>query len=98
MRNATPKPKQEPLILVNIIEEFVRQKTKETIHELGVCDCDTCFFNACAIALNKLEPKYVTTTRGTLLSQINEMRLEQQTKILVEVTKAVKQVTEHPHH
>ncbi len=92
------RSKRDQLILVNIIEEFVRLRVKESIKELGACECETCYLNACALALNVLEPRYVTTTKGALISEITAMKLENQTNILVEVTKAVMQVMECPHH
>ncbi|MEA5038812.1 MAG: late competence development ComFB family protein [Clostridiaceae bacterium] len=90
--------KYDQLILVNVIEEFVRQKARETIKELGACDCKTCYLNVCAIALNNLPPKYVTTTRGALLSRITATEIGNSSAILIEVTKAVIQVKENPHH
>lgn len=84
--------------LVNINEEFVKQKTRETIRELGGCDCDICFANACALALNDLTPHYVTTKTGAKISEITSMKLCNQTEIIVAVTKAVQKVMEHPHH
>ncbi|HHU22967.1 MAG TPA: late competence development ComFB family protein [Clostridiales bacterium] len=92
------KTSAENLLPVNIMEEFVREKVREAIRNFGSCDCDVCFLNACAIALNALEPKYVTTTKGALLSQITEMELGNQTNILVECTKAVMKVMKNPHH
>lgn len=90
--------KYDQLILVNVIEEFVSQKARETIKELGACDCKTCYLNVCAIALNNLPPKYVTTTRGALLSRITATEIGNSSAILIEVTKAVIQVKENPHH
>lgn len=95
--NSTVSKYDQP-ILINIIEEFVRQKAKETIKELGACDCETCYLNACAIALNNLPPKYVTTTRGALLSGITATEIGNSSTILVEVTKAVMKVMGNPHH
>ena len=89
---------EDQLILVNIMEEFVKEKVWETMETLGACDCETCWLNACALALNELHPKYVTTTKGALISEINEMKLENQTNILVQVTKAVMQVMKQPRH
>lgn len=86
------------LIMVNIVEEFVKEKVKESIKELGACECDTCYLNACALALNVLPPKYVTTTKGALITEVMAMKLATQTNILVEVTKAVMQVMQSPHH
>jgi len=88
----------EQTVLVNIIEDFVKRQVRETITHLGACLCETCYFNACALALNAIEPKYVTTSRGALLSEITETEIENKTKIIVEVTKAVLKVMEFPHH
>lgn len=90
--------KYDQPILVNVIEEFVRQKARETIKELGACDCETCYLNVCAIALNNLPPKYVTTTRGELLSSITATEIGNSSNILVEVTKAAIKVMENPRH
>jgi len=92
------KSKNHQLLLVNIVEEFVKQKVRESIEKLGACSCETCYLNACALALNELAPRYVTTTKGALLSEITEMRLENQTGILVAVTMAVMKVMDCPHH
>lgn len=86
------------LIPVNIIEEYVGLQVKKTIKELGVCGCNVCFQNACALALNSLAPKYVTTAKGALLTGITATQINNHASILVEVTKAVKLVMEQPHH
>jgi len=90
--------KKEQILLVNIMEEFVKRKVKESIKTLGACNCETCCLNACALALNELKPNYVTTTKGALLSQITALQLENQTNILVVVTKAVMHVMKYPRH
>lgn len=86
------------LILVNIMEEIVRPRVKTTQKDLGACTCETCYLNACALALNALRPKYVTTEKGALFVKITETELAQSVTILFEVTKAVLQVKEHPCH
>ena len=88
----------DKLIFENTIEEAVRGLVKKTQADLGGCQCEICYLNACAIALNAVTPKYVTTKKGALLTGISATKYDQHTAILVEVTKAVKQVMEHPHH
>lgn len=88
----------EQIVLVNIIEDFVKREVKETITHLGACKCETCYFNACALALNAIEPKYVTSSQGALLTEVTETEIGNKTKIIVEVTKAVLKVMEFPHH
>lgn len=83
---------------ININEEFVKQCVSKTINDLGACHCETCFANACALALNELRPKYVTSRRGALLTEIDKMRVGDQADITVEATKAVLKVMKNPHH
>ncbi len=89
------KEKHEP---VNINEEFVKQCVKKTTKDLGACECDICFANACALALNELQPQYVTTKKGALLTEITTTKVTNQADITVEVTKAVIKVMKNPHH
>ena len=83
---------------ININEEFVKQCVKKTMKDLGACECDICFANACALALNELHPKYVTTKRGALLTEITSTKVTNQADITVEATKAVIKVMKNPHH
>lgn len=84
--------------LFNIVEEFVRIQVRKSIEEHRACNCETCYLNACALALNSLAPKYVTTTRGALLAEISAMRPNNHIKLFVAVTKAVMKVIEFPYH
>jgi len=86
------------LLLENTVEYTVKNLVRETIKELGACECETCFLNACAIALNSLGPKYVTTKMGAALTEIDSTSVNNRTSIVIEVTKAVKQVMANPHH
>ncbi len=92
------KEDQSELILVNIVEELVKQTVNEVISKMDMCSCEICRLNACAIALNKLEPHYVTTTRGKLLAKIITEKMNYHTEVLVEVTKALMSVKENPLH
>ncbi len=84
--------------LVNLIEELVKITVNGTISQMDMCACEICRLNACAIALNNLMPHYVTTTKGKLLAKIPVEMINYRTKVLVEVTKALMIVKEHPLH
>lgn len=88
----------EKLEPININEEFVKQCVAKTMKDLGACNCETCFANACALALNELHPKYVTSKRGALLTEITSTKVTNQADITVEATKAVLKVMKNPHH
>lgn len=90
--------KNEELILVNVVESLVRGKARELIKTMDMCQCDKCFMDVCAITLNKLKPKYVTTTKGELLSQISTFSNNYQSELLVEVLKALVAVKKSPKH
>ena len=88
----------ESLILVNIVEELVRDKVDSAIKALNMCGCERCRLNAYAIALNALPARYVTTTKGALLALLAANNLEYQTTVQVEVIKALNVVKEYPMH
>jgi competence protein ComFB len=83
---------------VNINEEFVKECVRKTMKDLGACQCDICFANACALALNELQPRYVTTKKGALLTEITSTKVTNQADITVEATKAVMKVMKNPRH
>ncbi len=89
---------KERMIMTNITEHIVKLQVRETIKELGCCDCETCFLNACALALNSLKSKYVTTCSGEILSEFTAAEANNKAEILVEVTKAVMKVKQNPRH
>lgn len=86
------------MVLVNIVEEMVKQKVDEMIKSLDMCGCEKCRLNACAIALNNLPSHYVTTEKGALLGQLEDVEFNYQTNLTVEVMKALMTVKEHPFH
>lgn len=88
---------EEP-VLINIVEELVMNNVLHAMKEIDMCNCKKCQLNACAIALNALPPKYVTTTRGTLLAEIGVMNPTFLFDVVVQVTKALKMVKERPSH
>ena len=92
------KEEQGKIILVNTIEEIVKYTVDDIINSMDMCTCKTCRLNACAIALNNLIPHYVTTTIGTLLAKIPTEMINYHTIVLVEVTKALMIVKQHPMH
>lgn len=92
------RSQQDELLLVNIIEELVGESVNEIIPTMDMCTCDICKLNACAIALNNLKPRYVTTTKGKLIAKMPAEIINYQTQMVVEVTKALIIVKAHPLH
>jgi Late competence development protein ComFB. len=86
------------LYFSNVLEDIVKARTDKLIAHIDMCKCDRCRFDACAKALNSLAPKYVTTSKGALLSQAGYINLDHRTEIDVQVIKALKLVKENPRH
>ena len=92
------KGEQCELILVNILEELVKGTIDSIMPTMNMCNCEICRLNACAIALNVLTPHYVTTTKGGLIAKVITEERANQIQVLVETTKALMIVKEHPLH
>ena len=92
------KDEQSKLILINITEELVKDTISSIIPTMNMCNCEICRLNACAIALNVLPPHYVTTTKGRLIVKISTEMRANEIQVLVETTKALMIVKEHPLH
>ena len=92
------KDAQNQFVLINIVEELVREKVDELIKDIDMCQCENCKLNACAIALNNLPPHYVTTERGALLAELLATKVDYQVNVAVEVSKALLIVKELPLH
>jgi competence protein ComFB len=84
--------------LININEELIKAHVKEAMSGIDMCKCKLCQLNACAIALNAIKPKYVTSKKGEMLAKIGLMKMEVQTEITIKVSKAIKIVKECPLH
>ena len=85
-------------ILVNIVEDFVRRKVKEAMKEAQMCQCTLCELNVCAIALNALPPRYVTTQKGHLLAQVSLMNPDYQQEVSIQISNALTIVNDNLRH
>lgn len=92
------EPRKNEMMLVNIVEDMVKEKIDEMIGEFDMCECALCRLNASAIALNNLPSHYVTTQKGALLGKMDDWGIDYQTNVTVEVAKALRYVKEHPLH
>ena len=85
--------------LLNFMEEVVSRILDELLAEKSeYCDCPRCRLDTMALALNKLPPKYVVTTKGYSYAKTREIETQFRTDILVALTKALQAVKENPSH
>ena len=84
--------------LYNTNEELVRASVRDLQPKMDMCCCSKCYFDACAIALNNLPPKYVTTYKGEVYSRIPQLHSGSRAEVAIIVARALKQVKESPSH
>lgn len=95
---STAKKPNDAYMLVNIIEELVKDKVRVLMASQDMCRCEKCYCDACAIALNALKPCYVTTEKGSLLSLLSAQHVGTQTELTVCVLQALLKVKSSPRH
>jgi len=88
----------EDYALVNTTEQLVREKVRELMPGLDMCQCEKCYLDACAIILNQLEPHYVTTRKGELLTLLDASERQAQVGLTVHVLQALQKIKESPRH
>ncbi|MCM1298617.1 MAG: late competence development ComFB family protein [Firmicutes bacterium] len=87
------------MAILNVMEELVNNKIQEMLPDTDCCTCENCLDDARALALNKLAPKYVSTTKGELFSKLNSEKEKQYTIDLnIAVLSALEFVSNHPRH
>ncbi len=91
--------KSDGYVLVNITEQLVRKKVRDTMKDFDMCQCEKCFLDACAIILNQqLDSHYVTTKKGELLTLLDATGYQYKTDLTVSVLQALKAVQKSPQH
>jgi len=98
MNNREANKKSDDYILVNVTEELVRNRVREIMKSYDVCQCNKCFSDICAIVLNKMTPRYVTTEKGSLMSLLATTDIEVQTELTVNILQALMRVKTDPKH
>ena len=96
---ATNAPEQKGYYTFhNSLEEMVEEKARSIVSKMDICQCEKCFFDICALVLNQLTPKYVTTPKGTLMAKLPSMSHKKELELAILITKCAKMVQEKPMH
>ena len=91
----------ETIIVKNLMEIVVLDKLNE-LNELedGIdgCRCEQCMTDIATYVLNRLPPKYASTTKGDIFSKIDALSTQYNASILMLVGEACRVVNENPGH
>lgn len=85
----------------NYMETLVDQYLEELLHSderySGICTCEKCMDDIRAIALNHIQPFYITCKKGEIYGEFS-MRVQQnKLDILREIVSAVETVSKNKH-
>lgn len=86
----------EPAPIINIMETLLAQKIDFAIEKFHCCTCDQCRRDITAIALNKLQPKYVVADETNLALATADK--ETNTQVTTALVQAILKVKSNPNH
>lgn len=85
--------------LINKMERIVASCVEEKFAQLqSGCTCDRCKLDVTALTLNSLPPKYVVTTMGDVVTEVDLHSNQWQADVMMAVLRAVDIVTKRPRH
>lgn len=58
-------------ILHNVMEDIIREQIDEMIDSLGICKCPVCKMDLLTLSLNNVNPKYVSTSKGAVITKVD---------------------------
>lgn len=85
-------------MLKNITEVLVRQKMEHILESQDCCKCEQCKEDIMAYTLNHVPAHYVSTDEGSLFAKTRSLSAQFEVKIITELAKAIKVVSENPRH
>lgn len=110
---ATAEPVPEPVIepssppiapvtpgtmYVNVMESLVEDRAMKYIEMFGLCKCSRCVADVKALALNRLEAKYVVMQEGEVIPRISLYEGKYAAAVTAQLLSACRIVMEHPRH
>lgn len=87
--------------LYNHTEEVVIEKMKSILMEENfenICTCRQCLLDIASYALNHLPAKYTTTSKGDVMTRLDEFEEQSQVDFDLIVIQAIKIVSKNPNH
>lgn len=86
------------IILRNLMEDYVILMLDQMSADLDCCTCELCRLDIASYALNRLQPKYVATTQGELMSKLCEFDNQFEANVYKAITEAAAIVKKSPRH
>ncbi len=84
--------------LKNLMEQVVSQTIDDVRKYHEFCTCPQCRLDVSAIALNKVPPRYVVSSKGESYGRAELLAMQEDLDVLGVVLEAVKLVQKNPRH
>lgn len=84
--------------LKNLIEDVVSHTMDDIKKYHDFCSCPQCQLDISAIALNKIPPRYVVSSKGASYGRAEMLAMQKDLDVLAIVLAAIKQVQKTPRH
>ena len=84
--------------LKNLMEQVVSQTIDDLKKYHEFCNCPQCRLDISAIALNKVPPRYVVSSKGESYGRAELLAMQEDLDVLSVVLEAVKIVQKNPRH
>ena len=81
--------------MVNVMEELVASKLDMAFNKFNCCKCDKCRQDVAALALNKIQPKYMILDEDEVKDIVNNY---DNPSIMSAIIQAMLTVMSHPRH
>lgn len=84
--------------LKNLIEVLVSQAIDDIKKHYDFCGCPQCRLDISALALNKIPPRYVVSSKGSAYGRAEMLKMQNDLDVLGTVLEAIKTVQQKPRH
>ena len=98
MESKPTSNQNEQYMLANYWESRVMERAKTIVSKMDMCQCEKCFFDVCALVLNKLPPQYVTTHKGNLMIKVPNTSAKSELELTILISRSAKMVRDKPMH
>ncbi|NGQ96828.1 late competence development ComFB family protein [Brevibacillus sp. SYP-B805] len=87
------------MAMINAMEPIVKELFEDFQHSYPVsCTCEQCRLDIQVIALNRLQPKYVTSKMGEVYIKTLLLNTQLRSDVVRELAHAADLVGKNPHH
>ena len=95
---AAAEPEAPPYVLVNVMERLVDDKLDDYIKKFDVCTCPRCRVDVKALALSRMEAKYVVLDKSGVSAFLSLYTNKFASEVMFHLGKACMQVLTSPRH